>query len=345
MPPHVGLNKTNNDTNSELKILLLYKNATNVNLNEIVDLRIPYWISASFSSLVGLIFIATQCHEAINRKRFKASNTSQLLFLSEETNSNTDENKMATPQSNIKFSRLKKFLFNRKSLDSSKFFYMIIQTLLFIFVFFFNQAYISIITRYMLTYLTLGPAKLDLQSFIFVETIYWIFFIFGRFMAAYLTFRSNSTLFFLNLLTLNLFACFTFIIPILTKFKWFFWLGLGLIGLTSGPIMPTGLMVAKKILNFNSFILSLFIISVAAGGIVFQQLAGKVLDNYKPNEVYWLGFEKANSSFVLPYMSLIASFFILLFYIPIYVLYKLSKKSNTGIAKFNRENYLENDQN
>ena len=38
----------------------------------------------------------------------------------------------------------------------------------------------TIITRFMLTYLTMGPANLTLNQFAQIQTLFWVFFILGK---------------------------------------------------------------------------------------------------------------------------------------------------------------------
>ena len=131
----------------------------------------------------------------------------------------------------------------------------------------------------------------------------------------------NELIFFLALLILNLACNLLFLIPALTNHETFFWIAVSLLGLFMGPITPSGLGLAKKLLEFNSFVLSLFIVGLAFGGIIFQQLTAALLDYFKPNSS-WFGFNNANSSFIIPYLAAIASFFCLVVFLPVFIMNK-----------------------
>jgi hypothetical protein len=216
--------------------------------------------------------------------------------------------------------------------------YMCTQIVLFIFIFIFISGFFTVMSRFLLTYLTLGPAKLSIESFAYMQTLFWIFFILSRFCASYVALIFDGTKFYLFVLISNTFVSVLFLIPYLTvDNKMFFWFGISMLGLTSGPTIPSGLMVAKQILNFNAFLLSLFIVGIASGGILFQQLIGYLLDTFKSPQ-YLIGFDNKNinSSYIIPYIAFLASLLSLLFYIPVYLLNKLY--SNGDIKKYSNNN-------
>ena len=159
-------------------------------------------------------------------------------------------------------------------------------------------------------------------------------------MAAYLAFKIDPIKFFFGNLILNLIVNFLFLIPGLTVSKLFFWINVSFIGFTNGPLIPSGLMVAKQILDFNSFLLSLFIVGIGTyfkphydfifnfllisllfltkkglGGVISIQTTGLLMDYFKPTN--WLGFQALNSSYLIPHLAFFCSFFSLLFFLPI----------------------------
>jgi hypothetical protein len=221
-----------------------------------------------------------------------------------------------------RFSRfLYVLVFGNRMVDRRLYVYTIVQIVLFITMFIFNQGYFTVISRFMLTYLTLGPAKISVDSFVAIQTLFWSFFILGRFGAAYLAYKIDPIKFFVSILVINLAFVSLFLIPALTRSTVFFWIGVSLIGLSSGPITPTGLMIAKQMLEFSSFVLSLFIVGLAFGGIVFQQITGSLLDYYQPSPNDWFGFTDANSSYIIPYLAWLPSAACLLAFVPIYILF------------------------
>lgn len=190
------------------------------------------------------------------------------------------------------------------------------------------QGSFTIISRFMLTYLTKGPAHLSVQSYSILFTLFWGMFIFSRFFSVYLSVKFDPILFFLTLLIFNSFLCVLFLMPFLTKYELFFWLIVPLLGMSSGPLMPCGLMIAKQILDFNSFVLSLFIVGMATGGLICQQLTGEFLDHFQVGSS-WMGFTNTNSAYYIPHLIFLFSFLSLITFLPVYFFYK-----KFNLAKF-----------
>lgn len=199
---------------------------------------------------------------------------------------------------------------------------MYVQTFLLIFVFIFNNGYFTVITRFMLTYFILGPAQFSIDSFVVIQILFWGFFIFGRFFAAYVAFKIDSLKFYLYILSASLLVTLTLMVPFFTQFKIFFWTTFSLLGLLSGPMTPSGFMIAKQILDFNSFILSMFVVGLAIGGIGFQQVTAALLDHFKPRPG-WMGFSDPNPSYIIPSVAVSGVIAACLFFIPVLVLHKV----------------------
>lgn len=288
-----------------------------------VHLKWPYWISSLVALTISILFLYAQIAENKNRLKLE-NNRKKLVLLNEDLDMDTFSIGTSTSLTNNKFSLYLKRLFvgqeKLQYLSKKQYSRMMLQIFLFFIVFLFNQGYFTILSRFMITYLTMGPAKLDVKIFIIVQTLFWAFFIIGRFMAAYLAFKIDTILFFILILFLNLIINFLFLIPIFTKFSLFFWIFIPMLGLCSGPMTPTGIMLAKQLLDINSFVLSLFIVGLASGGIVFQQVTGFFLDHFNPNKQNWLGFSNANSSYIIPHLACISSLLCLLFFIPIFIM-------------------------
>jgi len=101
------------------------------------------------------------------------------------------------------------------------------------------------------------------------------------------------------------------LIPILSHERIIIWILVPLLGVFSGPVMPCCLMVAKNILQFNSFVLSMFIVGMGLGGIIFQELCAVLLDRISP--------KFTNPVNVIPFLTFISSFasfaiFLLIFF-------------------------------
>lgn len=285
------------------------------------DLKIPYWIAGAVAMTLAILFGLAQHFEMqVAKIRYRK----QLVLQAEEIdldNRSLDSAVNSVQSMPVKHHSISyRLFFGDRVADKRLIIYLSIQTALFVVMFMFSQGYFTILTRFMLTYLTLGPAKINVDSFVAIQSLFWSFFIFGRFGAAYVAFKSNSAKFFLGLLVLNLLFGSLFLIPFFTQFKTFFWIGVSLLGLSSGPMMPTGIAIAKEMLDFTSFVLSLFIVGMGLGGIIFQQTTGSLLDHFKPGD-NWLGFDDPNSAYIIPYISIIPSALCLVVFIPIIFLY------------------------
>ena len=307
-------------SNSSLTTITTSFSSNKLSSNDI-NLKVPYWLSALVAIILALLFFVAQLIETKNGNEYER-NRKHLVVLTSELDEPKEivEVKRSENQSKLSFYIHKLFL-GDKVLERKAFIFMMVQICLLTVMFIFNQGLQTVMGRFMLTYLTLGPAKLDLNKFGVIQTLFWIFFIIGRFVATFLAYKMNELIFFLALLILNLACNLLFLIPALTNHETFFWIAVSLLGLFMGPITPSGLGLAKKLLEFNSFVLSLFIVGLAFGGIIFQQLTAALLDYFKPSSS-WLGFENANSSFIIPYLAAIASFFCLFVFLPVFIMNK-----------------------
>lgn len=307
-------------------------NTTSTSLNE-VNLQVPYWIAAFLSLGVSIMFFIIQLIENAKRKKYVSLQLQQSILTEdfELDSASISSDRFLNYTQSSRFSMfIQKLLFTDRRFSGKTLYVMITLIILFIITFIFNQGYFTVISRFMFTYLTFGPAKLSVDEFVIVQTLFWIAFIIGRFLVAYITFAVDATKFFFNMLILNLVFNLFFIIPSIASHKIFFCVGVTLLGLSSGPITPTGLMVAKKILDFNSFILSLFIVGLAMGGIIFQEVTGALLDSDYSKFPLW-GFQNPNASYIIPYIALIGSSCLLVIFVPIYLIQRkwtLDSKTN-----------------
>jgi hypothetical protein len=222
------------------------------------------------SGLVGFLFILAQLIES---DRYKTNNSYKALHSRGDDEDNEDKTNLEQD--------------HRIYVKSKR--NQIFKLSLFLFLCLFVSGYMTVLTRFMLTYLTLGPAKLSLEQFAHLQTLFWLLFIFSRFLVTFLAFKfsaGGNCLFFLFLLSFNFFINVLFLLPVFTKFSLFFWLSISLLGLMSGPLLPQIIVLAKQqIKPFKPFVLALFVASFAFGGIIFQQITGSLLDVLKTQKL------------------------------------------------------------
>ena len=288
-----------------------------------INLRVPYWLCGALAFSVGVLFFLAQLIENRNEKRLDKNRYTQLVPLTEEFELDLDNFSGSTASIElIKDGDNEKETHIESEQPRD---YYILYLIMFLFLFVFIQGYMTVICRFMLTYLTLGPAKFQVEQFARAQTLFWLFFILGRFVVSFLAFRLTtyeSVVFFLAVLGLNFLVNFLFIVPALTQFSAFFWLNVSLLGLISGPMTPTCLMLAKQLINFQPFVLSLFVACLGLGGILFQQATGALLDmqHVSFNWMIFMDFNAYvyNTAYLIPYVSCVASLFCFLFFLPVY---------------------------
>ena len=290
--PFIKFNSINEQT------VLMHTDRSNFDL---IDLRTPYWLAASSSGLVGILFILAQFIES---DKFKIKRSYKAL--NSRVEDNVNEDKRHIEDKNLHFNSSRNQLFN---------------ILLFLLLCLFVSGYMTVTSRFMLTYLTLGPAKFSLEQFARLQTLFWLLFIFSRFLITFLTFQLSSQanfLLYLFLLGSTFIINLLFLIPVI-QFTLFFWLSISLLGLVTGPLLPTIFLLARQKINpFKPYMLALFVASFAFGGIVFQQITGSLLDILQSSS-------QGNSSYILPYLTSIASLFSLLTFLTIYMFNKKIK--------------------
>ncbi len=285
---------------------LLELNSTlNESLSEQLDsndihLEIPYSISGCFGFIVLICFIFAQYFETKNRERVEKF--PQQIPMEQKSVFYKSVNKKPT------------FL-NRR----------IVQLVFLILLFISISGLVSTISTFLLTYLTKGPSGFEIKTCYILRTLYWVFFVLGRFSAAILAFKMNSLLFFLILVIINIVLFVLFIIPILSSCQIFYWFIISALGFFTGPIIPSGFMVAKHILSdLNSFLVSLFCIGLGFGMVLSQFLTGFLLDKFNPR-LNWLGYTSTtNSTFIIPIYLLAWMVFCAFIFSIILFIYKLS---------------------
>ncbi|CAF0745904.1 unnamed protein product [Brachionus calyciflorus] len=260
---------------------------TQINPND-MDLIIPYFIAGAFDFFLCIIFIIAQKVERKNSKKYQVNTNIELLNKSKK---DVDSNQS---------SKILKLFFGDKVYKGYDLIYMLVQ-----------------ITN---SYLTKGPGKFSIEEYSDIQTLFWLLFIAGRFIAAFVAFKMNAILFVTILYTSNLVITSLFLVPYLCQFKMFYWVAISFLGLVNGPLYPSSIMVAKILIgDFNSFVFSIFAL---LSGFVFQNVAGQLLDAIKPRD-YFFGFENFNSAYLIMHLSFLPCFLGLICLLIIYVYYKL----------------------
>lgn len=208
------------------RVLLTFNETYPINRTKLthqdINLKVPYWIASFIAVVLAVLFFISQILENRNRKEYE-KNRKQLILLQDEFNFDSSSIGSARSLKKSKLNRfVQKLFFGEKFYEGKLLFYVITQTILFIIIFVFNQGYFTVISRFMLTYLTMGPARLSLEMFVVLQTLFWAFFIFGRFFAAYLAFKLDSLYFYFSILIANSVFCLLFLFPFLTNLKMFF---------------------------------------------------------------------------------------------------------------------------
>lgn len=301
--------------------LAALSNSTQEVKPEDIQLFTPYAITASVGLLLTLAFLVAQFVENRNTKEYEKTFHANLQSL--KKNLSKIEEETWDGQAPKQPSFFQKLFFSDRVHKGKALAYMLTQIALLFTLMFFVTGYITVISRFMLTYYTKGPAQFTVSNFLYVQMIYWVAFVSARFLTAFVAYKLNPILFYIGILTLNLLVCALFIIPQVAMTPYFFWYGMVLMGLTSGPIQPTAFMAAKSILvDYNSFVLSLFSTGMGVGAIFFQNIGGVVLEKYKIAQgESWLGFADANSSYVVAYLFFLPSLLCFLIFMFIYLIY------------------------
>jgi hypothetical protein len=288
------------------------KSSNNTITSDDIQIALPYSIAGGFGILLTVLFLIAQIIEKKNTSVFNKNYGNQIRLLEKQNKHPLDKSR----------SLFQKLMFGSKEYKGASLFYMIAQISLIAIMFFIISGYIIVITKFMQTYLTKGPGKLSINEYANLQALFWIVFILARFISAFLAFKINNVIFYLVLVVLNLLFTFFLIIPYLTKFKLFFWIVISLLGFTSSPLQPSGLMVAKCfVLNYNTFVLSIFSIGAGIGAMVFQQIVGDLLDFLKPSSELF-GFVNFEPAFIIGHSLFLPSLITFLIYIIILIIYK-----------------------
>jgi hypothetical protein len=203
--------------------------------------------------------------------------------------------------------------------------YISTQIILITLVLFCLQGYLTIVSKFMLTYLTKGPAKFTINEYTNLQSLFWLLFILSRVCTTFLAFylnNSNSILFVFLLFLMNAFVTVLLLVPAFAQSKLFFWLAISLIGLAVAPAHPSMFMVAKHILDdYNSFIIAVFSIGLGLSSVAFQELVGDLLDFLQPRDKF-LGFLNFNSSYIIAHVLFIPAAMSFFLFVAVILIYK-----------------------
>ena len=281
---------------------------------DLIEIKTPYFICASVGIMLFLLFIAAQIFERNNTKKFTKKYDVQLKLLNEKNKKEIEE----MPKNSF----IENLLFGNNSYKGKAKAYMLTQIVMIILIQFSIQGHFTIVSKFMLPYLTKGPGKFSLSEYSNISSLFWAAFVASRFIAAFVAFKIDSITFVYGLLLTNLLMSSMFLVPYLTMYKLVFWIGMGLMGFATGPCTPSTFMVAKNLIkNYNSFVLSLFAVSMSLGTMFFQQITGILLDSIEPRESF-LGFENFESAYIVSYAFFIPCFISFVVFIVAYFIYR-----------------------
>lgn len=309
---------------------LTLKNHTTINETVVtsndITLMVPYSIGGCVGIVIVILFLIAQYFEIKNTK----SNSNKRLhdqiqpLKHEDTVIFSQSSRLNCSKMILKFIKEKVFS-GQKDLPLST---SSLLAILICFLFMSANGYLTVLNTFMLTYLTKGPAKFNVASFIQLQTLYWINFIIGRFLAAILGFKMNSLIFFLILLLLELILTLFYAIPclnslfLMNSIQLFYWFIIPTMGVVVGPLVPSCYMIPKCIFkSFSAFLLSLFCIGTGVGNIFTQYITGVVLDTFQPTSYF------PASAYYIPFILITIITFTFILYLCILSVYKASKKS------------------
>lgn len=285
------------------------KNTTNpVNSNDI-RLEIPFTIAFTLGIIEIISLLVAQYYELKNIKRLKFQNQEKQL------KSNTENEKVENC-----LKKIYSFIF-KETYTNQMFVIKFILSIILFMLTFSVCGLTSVLYSFFITYLTTGPAHFKTQEAFCIQIAFWISFICGRLLASYLSYKINPLIFFSTIVTTNTLVIGIFCIPQVNSLQMAYMPILCLIGLLTGPTIPSVFTLIKYIfVRSSSLLISIFCMSICLGSIASQKLAAYLLDELKPTKE-WLTYKQPNSSYIIPYilfifvlLSLVLLLFILVFH-------------------------------
>ncbi len=294
-------------------------NYTNVITSADIKLQLPFGLSSAFGSFICIGFLIAQYFELKHVKQTKKDEEVEKSAAIALTDVKQDECADSTNDVNIvKFPKFQGILFENVRYKNNAI-YVFLAELFLVFMLFLSVAAFLTVGNYLLTYFTKGPAKLPVNDFITIQTIFWACFTIGRILAVYIGYKVKPYIFYFALLIITLLCVFLCVLPYFTN-KIAVWILLSLIGLATGPLIPSSFMVCTSALKYvNSFVVGLVCIAANIGCMLCQYTTGYLLDNFHPPS-NWLFYNDATSIYIVPfimfsYMCLCFLIFILLIFV------------------------------
>jgi hypothetical protein len=279
--------------------ILSSKNETSIIESTDIKLKLPYSIAGIFSIFIGFIFILIQYFE------YK-ENIRQQVNLNNKKNINTARSVL---------DKISFIIFNDNKYKRKKFNSKILLTILLLIVTISIGGFTIVLSNFMISYVTKGPAKLSIEIFFKIQTLFWIFMTVGRLLAAIIAFRLNTLVYVFSLISLNFTFILLYSIPNFNSKQIFYWLITIPLGIVVGPIVPSTVMLTKHVMkNLSSFLISVCGIGGAIGAIMGQFITGYLLDEFKPKSD-WLQYTDATSAYIIPFVALIGVTIALTFYL------------------------------
>ena len=268
-----------------------------------IKIKIPYSIVGMISLVVGFTFVASQYFDSKHKIHLKHKNS-----LREHKSSRF---KVYTSV----LDRISFLVFNDKSYEKRVFRSKIILAFLLLVVTISIGGFTVILSNFMMTYQTKGPAKLAVKTFFQIQIVYWIFMTVGRLLAGNFAFKLNTLVYVFFLISINFVCILIYSIPqfnLIPKFYWFISVPLAIV---VGPVVPCTIMLGKHVMKqLSPFLISVYSIGVAIGSILGQLMTGFLLDELKPKP-NWLIYNDATSVYVIPFLVLFSVTICLTFYI------------------------------
>jgi hypothetical protein len=295
-----------------------------------IQLSVPYWLGCLVGLFVLICFILAQYFENRNSRKLVEKKKDQMLV---KSSANTLS--IAKASTRIKCVFLQNLLFKDIRYQGNAVFIAYTQIILLFMLFVGVMAFWNVQSVFMLTLLTKGPAKFNVDDYMKLQTAIWLFFILGRLLATFLAYKLNPFLFYSSLLFSALVCQLLFCMPYLNSSRLFCWIILNTLALFAGPMVPSGFMIARQVLtSINSYLVSFFLVGLILGAIMSQYVAARLLDTLKlPTN--WLNYTNVSSSvYVIPYITIFSLSIGILFFILVLII-------NNRYRKYLQVNTLE----
>jgi hypothetical protein len=263
-----------------------------------IQLQIPYGCGTILATIATIGLFITQYYELTELKKFRQYQQQIKPMIV-----NQIENSITNTVDVVYFVRVQKIFFQNVIYKNKAIFIMFSQILLLCMVFASGYAFM-ILNYYLLTFFTKGPAKLEVNVFINVYTLFLCFFIFGRLLSAFVAFKINAFLFYCMVDVAAVISVGLFTLPFFNAKPIPIYIIMPIIGLVYGPLQPAGFMIASELLgNVKSVVVALFCMSNNLGATFSQISTGYLIDNFKPDSDWFL-YTDATSIYIVPFLFL-----------------------------------------